>query len=320
MDNQCEKERIMNKSRQSFNSTILYPNNINKVYQNKGFQNRLMLSYLNRWKGNEDISPEFFYTSILSDMPINWIDRVQIKIDCSLIDIDYSFFRKLKEYQMGLLLDFRYPFSVIKIGYVGKKKYLYIDKTLIELFRPVKNTFIDVLISLLSKNIIRHNRKSENGIREEAEIILSKCIVNELEIRTDVSYDSFGKDLIDALGEYKNKNGQLKISSWENRFKIGYLVKCYDRPLCDFVRIEVVLYSSNFIDPVKRILDRPTKILKKYLPKSKEMIDRIARRKPTIRKMIAFLDSDSLEYRCTELNITDIANRMLALGQTANLF
>jgi len=282
----------------------------------------MIRSYKTRFVGSERNSPECFYNSVLSDLPITWIDRVQIKTDCDFVNIDSSFFRALKSkhnYQSGLISEYQLPFFVVKTGYSGKSKFLYVDLLCIPLSRELKQSFIDLFMHLLQFQIIKNNRKSEDGFRKEAKSILSKCIVNEIELRTDISFDNGGKKLLNILGAYDDDSGHINISSWENRNKSGYLVKAYERN--NFARIEVVLYRSNFTLPINKFLGKPVNIISYCSDKSISIIDKLSQQKPKLRKAKRFLENtDNLENRCNELNINYLAKEMMQKGQVENVF
>jgi len=283
---------------------------------------RLLRDYKTRFVGSEHNSPECFYNSVLSDLPITWIDRVQIKTDCSFINLDHSFFQALKSkhnYQSGLISQYQLPFFHVKTGYSGKHRFLYLDLLCIPLSREIKQSFIDLFMHLLQFQIIRNNRKSEDGFRKEAKIIFNKCLINEVELRTDISFDYGGKKLLNILGAYDDDSGRINISSWENRNKSGYLVKAYERN--NFARIEVVLYRSNFDLPINHFLGKPENVISYCSNKSITIIDKLSQQKPALRKAKIFLDKTStLENRCNELNIKSIAKEMMQKGQVENVF
>jgi hypothetical protein len=283
---------------------------------------RLLHSYRTRYKGSEYINSEMFYNSVLSDLPITWIDRLQIKTDCNFINLDCSFFHGLKSkhnYQSGLISEYQLPFFHVKTGYSGKHKYLYLDLLCIPLSREIKQSFIDLFMHLLQFQIIKNNRKSEDGFRKEAKIIFNKCIVNEIELRTDICFDNGGKKLLNILGAYDDDSGRINISSWEHRNKSGYLVKAYERN--NFARIEVVLYRSNFDLPINHILGKPENVISYCSNKSIGVIDKLSQQKPALRKVKVFIEkTTTLENRCNELNIKSIAKEMMQKGQIENVF
>lgn len=291
--------------------------------KNSSLLNREKISFRSRYHGTELYSPDCFYNSVLADMPISWLDRIQIKIDCTHIDLDDSFFRgKNNHYIKYLVRDYRIPFTHIKTNYGNKIKYLYIDLLVIPLERSLYYSFLDIIIDLLAFKIIRHNRKTENGVREEAIKIINHSILNELEFRIDISFDTGGKKLVSILNEsYGDENGKIKLSSWNNRHTSGYLLKAYERK--NFIRIETVLYNTNFKNiPIKKLLTIAEQLLHKAEELALIFIMRICQQKPKLRIIIPFVDTtDSLKYRCKELHLDNrSAQEMMRQGQIANTF
>lgn len=282
---------------------------------NIALKNRLLLDYKNRYSGYESYSPELFYNSVLSYLPISHIDRIQIILDCSLVNIDFTYFQSLKSrpHFYGLLKQYQFPFSVVQNGYLHYKQYLIIDITLIPFYRRIDSVFIDVISHLLQFQVIKNNKSSESGFRREAGKILKLCTVNQIELRTDISFDNGGKNLLSILGAYENGKAHINISSWTNKHTNGFLIKAYERT--DFCRIEIVLYK-----PTITLLHYPETMIsilkKKQLSIIKRMIDHTAK----LKVLVPYLISESFKCRCKELDIIPISNEMMQLGQTKNIF
>lgn len=289
-------------------------NTNNNTYKSLKYQ--MVSSYINRNNYNVFDNPQTFYYNVLS-LPTVYLDRVQIKCDVSLLDIDYSFFQYKSNngfFHYNLVRFLHQENVIVKIRHIGKGKFLYIDLTLIPLFIESKFAFISAINYLVSFGVIKNNDPD----------LFSLFTINEIELRTDISYDIGGKKLLSTLGKYNDgeKLTSVNISSWDNRHTTGRFIKCYNRS--GFVRIETIFYNKTIKElkfPVTS-LNFPDDIINILKPLSLILINKISKKKPEIRQCVPFLEiAKTMNQRCLELGVDQQdAEKLIAVGQKENLF
>lgn len=283
---------------------------------------RILQSYKTRYSGYEDHNPFMFYGSVLSDdVPISWIDRLQFKVPVSLVPVDESFFTDSvsKKYQKGLSEKYQIPGTVIKIGWAGKDKFLYVDVLYFYFNRPVFSALVDLLLSLMDRHIIKLSANRKRAI-ETAKLFK----LNEAEIRFDMAggKNDLGGKIINLLGIYRDDQGRLKISSWVSRREAGYYLKVYERK--NFVRVEIVLYSKALKDVATTFIDlsKPVTFINRLLPTIFIFIERIARLKKELRPVLEILRNCKIfQKRIKEISVPlGLGNINIFQAQLNNVF
>ena len=270
-----------------------------------------------------------FYNFLLNTRNVLWIDKVEIAIETKKMSencpILYGAFnvpiqgKKDKAFQFQLSKEYAFPNVLVKVGFSGRRQFLYLTVLSVPIHGTIRYLFIEALIKLLSLGILGNRRSSPDGLRREASRLLKLFSINLIELRTDVHCDNGGGRLVDLLGKYRTDGGLLKLSSWEKRYEKGYLLKCYTRE--DFTRIELVLYGKALKEFGHALLSTPENVLELLSVPSERIIDNLCSKKPGLSVIRRYLsDSSTLKARVKTLGLGSLADTMMNLGQASNIF
>ena len=164
-----------------------------------------------------DRNPGLIYSRIFcSRGPVAWIDRVSLRVDeeefplLRFPPLVFHPLRKKGSYHFGLRKDLRPDGFYVKRGWVGKKRYVWIDCYRVPLNDSINSAYVDALLRLSDVGVMDLG-KDVLGRRGRAEEVLSHFRPVGVEVRVDLSgtmEKSLGKTLRALQGE-----GPLQHSS-----------------------------------------------------------------------------------------------------------
>jgi hypothetical protein len=289
-------------------------------------QPRYELSFRTRFQGYEDHGPAMFYSSVLSDGPVAFVDKVIIRTPISSLPMREgykSMFRtqlKDKKYKFYLDPQFRVPGFVVNIGFFADGEHLYITRAAIPLHNSILLDFADCLVGLAWNDLL--DLGTLENQRQKAKELLKVFTVSELELRVDLDRRA-GSKLIDKLVDYQDEKGRFNLSCYENRHVSGRWVRLYDKS-DPVIRVEVILYGKLFADKsLADVLSTPRVTFKRWWPLALWHITQVEKygHKPNLaylRRAVA--KCVPLAYRVRDLDVEMIANEMIRKGADEGLF
>jgi len=287
---------------------------------------RYRLSYKTRFRGYEDEGPAMFYSSVLSDCPVAFVDRVVIKAPVSRLPMRpgyrHMFRTKLKgrEYEYYLDLEHRIPDFVVHVGSFQAGQHLYITCPALPLRRSILSVFLDCLVKLAERGIL--DLGTPKSRRRRACAILRAFTLSELELRIDLNRRA-GTKLMGQLGEYRDEKGHFKLSCYARRHEAGQQLKLYDKSE-PVIRAEVVLYTKFFATkPLSAVLSTPRVTFTRWWPLALKKIEKVEKygHKPKLSHLReAIAKWVPLVRRVRDLEIVDIADEMIRRGAEEKLF
>lgn len=294
----------------------------------EGLRKRYEYEIRTRFQGYEEESAAMFYSSVLSDGPVAFVDRVVIKAPVSRLPLVPDYWQMFRTRRKGRDDEFyldkerRVPGFVVHIGGTKAGQHLYVTRPVIRLRRPILWVFVTGLVGLAERSVLRLGTTPESRERRAYDLLRRAFSVSELELRVDLNRRA-GAKLMDVLGEYRDEKDNFELSCWEHRHVAGHKLKLYDKSV-PVVRVEAVLYSKFFAGlPPSAVLSTPRVTFARWWPLAVEKIKEVARygHKPKLSHLLeAVADWVPLVDRVRKLGVESVAGEMIWEGKSEDLF
>jgi hypothetical protein len=235
--------------------------NIEKRNPADGIQRRYEVASRTRYLGYEtaddDLNPEYLYGSVLAEGPVAAVDKVERRARVRDLPLGPAFAdfrswekseRKSGEGYTTYALKKKLTLEGFHIRRGKSGKVFGPDELLyLSLFAPpvkgyLLKPFVDALIALAKADLLDLGPAKERRGRAY-KLLRTVFDLNAVEMRIDLPFPESRK--VDALlVEYRDREGRFRVSSWEKRYKNGYLLKPYRRPFgrTHYLRVEMVFY------------------------------------------------------------------------------